>query len=54
MLEQLHDDRIPNDARLNVGVVVGEVVVFTITEIAGRLQLKLSGSILGLTKVYPH
>jgi hypothetical protein len=45
----------PKEHRLRIGVVVGVLVVFTITCIAGRLQFKLaSGSVLGSTNVVPH
>jgi hypothetical protein len=55
VLVQLHDERIPSEARLNLGIADIVDVVLTITDIAGKLQPKLiPGSILGLVKVVPH
>ena len=55
VVKQSHDDSRPSDARLRIGVVVGVLVVLTITYIAGKLQLRLaSGLIFGLTSVIPH
>ena len=54
MISMLFPSVMPRVTSVCVGVAVGEVVVFTITEIAGRLQLKLSGSISGFTRVPPH
>jgi hypothetical protein len=53
--KQLQVESRPSEARLIIGTVVGEFVVFTITDIAGKLQPRFaSGSILGLTTVVPH
>jgi hypothetical protein len=55
VLKQLHEERIPSDARLNLGDADIVDVVLTITYIAGKLQSKLtSGSVLGSATIKPH
>ncbi len=55
VLWQLHEESSPREARLKVGFVVYGFVVFTITLIAGKLQLRFaSGLIFGFERVEPH